>query len=336
MQCLSLIVIVAAAFGVGATAQGGEAATPPIGDASLRCDDVLALGGDAAAFVSDLGPGETGCLREGVHTVTDGPVAIGAPGAVLSSYPGESATLAGRLWVKPSADRAVVQDLTLDGRNPMGKPSPTINADEVVLRGNDISNDHTEICVSVNNYEGEPPPRGVVIESNFIHDCGQLPPTNHHHGVYVANARDTVVKGNVIYSNADRGVQLYPDADGSLVIGNIIDNNGSGVIFGGGPSSSSDDNLVAANVITGSRVRFNVESHWQGPVGEGNAAFGNCLWTTSDDHHGSPARSGLEAGMPGVVDVGNVVADPDYSVPQAGSFEIGADLPCTLQGVAGG
>ena len=172
-----------------------------------------------------------------------------------------------------------MQDLTLDGRNAMGKPSPTINADEVILRGNDISNDHTEICVSVNGYESEAPPRGVVIESNLIHDCGQLPPTNHHHGVYIANARDTVVRGNVIYSNADRGVQLYPDADRTLVIGNIIDGNGSGVIFGGGPSSSSDDNLVAANVITGSKVRFNVESHWQGPVGEGNAAFGNCLWS---------------------------------------------------------
>ena len=51
-----------------------------------------------------------------------------------------------------------------------------------------------------------------MIEHNRIHDCGELPATNFDHGVYVAEARDTVIRDNWIYSNADRGVQLYPDA----------------------------------------------------------------------------------------------------------------------------
>ena len=67
-----------------------------------------------------------------------------------------------------------------------------MNADGATLRGNEITNDHSAICVSVNNYSSEPPPRGVVIENNVIHDCGLLPATNHQHGIYVANARDTV------------------------------------------------------------------------------------------------------------------------------------------------
>ena len=124
----------------------------------------------------------------------------------------------------------------------------------MILRGNEITNQHTAICVPSTHYPSAPA-RGVVIENNVIHDCGELPATNHHHGIYVCKAEETVIRGNVIYGNADRGVQLYPDADDSVVTGNIIDGNGQGVIFGGGPNSSSDNNLVANNVITGSTIR---------------------------------------------------------------------------------
>ena len=72
-----------------------------------------------------------------------------------------------------------------------------------------------------------------MIEHNRIHDCGVLPATNLDHGIYVAEADHTVIRRNLIYDNADRGVQLYPDADGTVVTGNVIDGNGEGVIFGG-------------------------------------------------------------------------------------------------------
>ena len=136
--------------------------------------------------------------------------------------------------------------------------------------------------MSVNDYGGEPPPHGVVIENNVIHDCGELPATNHHHGIYIADAEGAVIRGNVIYGNADRGIQLYPDANGSIVTGNIIYGNGQGVIFGGDADSSSDDNLVANNVITDSTIRWNIQSHWQGPVGSGNVARDNCVWSGSE------------------------------------------------------
>ena len=334
-QLLLLIPVAAVAFGGGAALSGtgapespttpaapeAEAPEAPAGPAAARCDARLGVGGDAVAFMAALGPAETGCLRGGVHEVED-VAAIAAPDVVLTSSPGESATLAGRLWIKHGADRAVVEDLTLDGSNPEGKPSPTVNANGTTLRGNDITNDHSAICVSVNNYSSEPPPRGVVIENNVIHDCGLLPATNHQHGIYVANARDTVVRDNVIYGNADRGVQLYPDADDSVVTGNIIDGNGQGVIFGGGPDSSSDDNLVASNVITGSNIRWNVQSHWQGPVGSGNVARGNCVWITSADYTGSPPGSGIEPAIDGARAFDNVVADPGYADPDAGDFRI--------------
>jgi parallel beta-helix repeat protein len=340
-QLLLLIPVAAVAFGGGAALSGtgapespttpaapeAEAPEAPAGPVADRCDAVLGVGGDAVAFMAALGPAETGCLRGGVHEVDD-VAAIAAPDVVLTSAPGESATLAGRLWIKHCAERAVVEDLTLDGSNPEGKPSPTVNADGATLRGNEISNDHSAICVSVNNYSGEPPPRGVVIENNVIHDCGLLPATNHQHGIYVANAQDTVVRGNVIYGNADRGVQLYPDADDSVVTGNVIDGNGEGVIFGGGRSSSSDDNLVANNVITGSTIRWNIQAHWQGPVGSGNVARDNCVWASQDGYYGGePEGSGIQD-MDGARAGGNVVADPGYANPSAGNYRLNPNSPC--------
>jgi parallel beta-helix repeat protein len=311
-----------------------EALTPPAGHAATRCDAVLEEGGDVAAFVAGLRGGETGCLRGGTH-VSDGVAAITAPDVVLTSYPEESATLVGRLWVKQGAQGSVVEDLTLAGANPDGKPSPTVNADDAILRGNDISNDHTAICVSINGYSDRPPVRGVAIEDNVIHDCGLLPATNHQHGIYVSNARNTVVKSNLIYGNADRGVQLYPDADDSVVTGNIIDGNGQGVIFGGGPSTSSDGNLVADNVITDSNIRWNIQSHWQGPVGSGNVARGNCVWIASSEYTGSPPDSGIEPAMDGARAFDNVVGDPGYDTA-AGDFRIADDSPCASAGPAAG
>ena len=50
----------------------------------------------------------------------------------------------------------------------------------------------------------------MVIERNRIHDCGELPATNHQHGIYVAHAIGTVIRDNWIYDNADRGFSFTP------------------------------------------------------------------------------------------------------------------------------
>ena len=55
---------------------------------------------------------------------------------------------------------------------------------------------------------------GTVLEHNRIYDCGQLPPTNHQHGIYVSAARDTRIISNLIYDNADRGFSFTPTLKG--------------------------------------------------------------------------------------------------------------------------
>lgn len=282
----------------------------------LRCDLVASPDGSSAAtgspesplrsaqaLVDALDPGETGCLRAGVYAGDD-EVRITTPQITLASYPGERATLVGRLWIDQPGDGAIVTGLNLDGRSAADLPSPTINADDVVVRDNDITNGHTEICLLLGSARyGRA--RGTMVEGNEIHDCGELPATNKHHGIYVNSADDTVIRGNWIHDNADRGVQLYPDAQRTLVTGNVIDHNGEGVIFGGDEARASSDNIIEWNVITGSTLRNNVEASWGGPVGTGNVVHRNCISGGAYDE----GDGGIGA-QPGFAAADNVIAIP--------------------------
>ena len=149
----------------------------------------------------------------------------------------------------PAGAGSTIEGMQLDGAGGASDIGPRIYADGVVLRDNEITNEHTSICVHITAYYSNPPPQGVVIERNRIHDCGALPSTNKDHGIYVANARDTVIRDNWIYDNVDRGIQLYPDAQHTRVIGNVIDGNGEGVVFSGEGAVTSNHNLVEGNVI---------------------------------------------------------------------------------------
>ena len=76
---------------------------------------------------------------------------------------------------------------------------------------------------------------------------------------------------NVVYDNADRGIQLYPDAHGTLVLHNTVDGNGSGVVY----SERSSGNQVRDNIFTNSVVRWNAETF--NLYGHGNLFAGNCV-----------------------------------------------------------
>jgi parallel beta-helix repeat protein len=262
---------------------GGDGDDPQERPPTASACDQVATPGDAAAvgrLMGRLDPGQTGCLRGGDYR---GSLELTTRGTAtepitLRSYPGETARLIGGLWLKRESAHLVIRGLELDGRNPQGQPSPTVNGEHIEFVGNDVTNGHTGICFDL----GHPlygTARDVTIRDNRIHDCGRLPPTNHDHGIYVGLARDTRIVGNHIYNNADVGVHLYPDAQGTYVAGNVIESNGEGVLFGGTEDSAPRDNLVEHNLITDSRARYNVESHFEpgGPVGENNLVRRNCI-----------------------------------------------------------
>jgi nitrous oxidase accessory protein NosD len=225
-------------------------------------------------LATSLAPGETGCLRGGEYTQRE--VIVRRRKVTLRSAPGERATWRGRIVLAGRGDRLV--DLTLDGsagpRGPDGGrstlPSPTLNAPHVVVSDNDITDRGTGICVSASKWRGMVPDR-FVIQRNRVHDCGRRPETNHDHGIYISIGDRGVIRDNVIAGNADRGIQLFPNATRTRVVRNTVDGNGSGVIF----SNDSSRNVVRDNVFTNAMVRWNAESHKL--VGRGNRFESNCV-----------------------------------------------------------
>lgn len=288
------------------------------------CDQIASPSESPRTFVESLRRGEVGCLRDGVYRSRNRDIKFATPDVTLSSYPGERAAVVGRIWISARADGVTVRDLLLNGRNSGASPSPTVNADHALFRGNEVTNRHTAVCFVLGD-ERYGRAEGTLIDRNRIHDCGELPATNHDHGIYVAHASGTVISNNWIYENADRGVQLYPDADESVVTGNVIHANGEGVILGGGRSSASDGNLIAGNLITDSVVRGNVESSWQGPIGERNVVRGNCLFGGAGDD----GDGGLDD-PDGFMSVDNRLVEPRYLDPGRGDFRLRHGSPCRL------
>ena len=247
-------------------------------------------------LVQSWEPGTVGCLDgafvEDVSIMRGG---TSAAKVVLRSRPGSVASIRGRLWVARGADHVVVAHLSLDGRaikdtSRNSLPSPTVNAANTMLLDNDITNVRTRVCVVLGSIRGYGAAVAPVLAYNRIHDCGRRG-QNTHHGIYMESTRRAKIVHNVIFDNADRGIQLYPDAQGSLIAGNLIDGNGTGIIFSGAEGFASSRNVVIRNVISGSQVRSNLEHYWeQGPrrVGVGNVAARNCLGGARQGNFATP------------------------------------------------
>ena len=268
-----------------------------------------------------LRPGQVGCLLGGTFEQDVFLRHGGATGRpiTLMSAPGRRATIVGSFDVGPDANNVVIKNLRLEGR---GGASPQVNGDRVTFRGNEITNDHTGICVLLGAgfEDGYGVARDIVIDHNHIHDCGRLPAAGHDHGIYVEGTENVRITNNVIYDNADYAVQLYPNAQRTYVARNIMDGNGGGVIFAGEKAGgeyrnayASSNNVVRNNVISNSREYHNVESSWGGPVGTGNVATRNCVWNGADGNISDPV---------GFLASKNVVARPAFRNRAAGDFRL--------------
>ena len=301
---------------MGACAMGPTAAV----GAQPVCTQVATPNGAGTAqrLVNSLAPGETGCLRAGTYRQDE--LTFDTPGVRLTSYPGERATVEGRLRV--TADRVTVERLTLDGRNSRDLPSPTINADGAVFRHDDVSSRDSGICFILGSLEEVHHP---VLKRNRIHDCGQ-PGGIPDHGIYMQDVRAARIVRNTIYDNAERGIKIGPDSQRARIRGNVIDGNPIGLNFSGDESTASSGNLVTRNVISNSTGYWNVQSYWPGPVGTGNVVAHNCVHGGNPDSHYNE-NGGISEG-PGFSAMENVVASPDYVNRQAKNFRLRGDSMC--------
>ena len=274
----------------------------------------------ASKLAGSLAPGETGCFRAGTYSF--GTLTLTTAQVTLAPYGSEAVTLAGHIKALPAAQNSVIEGMVLDASSsPDNTMGPKIYASGFVLRDNEITNRHSEICVIVGSYNSEPAPVGVVIERNRIHDCGALPATNLDHGIYIAEARSTIVHDNWIYDNADRGIQQYPDVKGSVITGNVIASNGQGVNFSGAGSLVTTDATVAGNIVVDSKIGDNAYSGGSGPNGTNNLFRDNCV-------HSLSGGSGIESSPRSFTASNNLVANPDFVAAAADDYRLEASSAC--------
>ena len=160
--------VLAALLAVGMVVVGLPAAASslPLGSAitTATCSLVTAPSGSDSAsgtatapfqtvqkLVNSLGRGQTGCVEQGTY---DEDVRIARGGSAgtpvtLTSYPGQTATIVGRMQVVEGANYVTVSDLDLNGENPTRGESPMIDANHVTFSYDDVTNDHTGICFGI-------------------------------------------------------------------------------------------------------------------------------------------------------------------------------------------
>lgn len=278
-----------------------------------------------------LRAGQTGCVRGGVYK-EDVKVKRGGRSAsqrlTIESYTGERATLTGRLYIPRGSNFVTITQMNLNGRNDSSLPSPTINSDDAEFTRDDVTNEHTGICFILGS-SGYGRAERTIISGNRIHDCGVEPSHNEDHGIYVAESDGARITNNVIFKNTDRGIQLFPDAQGTVIAHNIIDGNGEGIVFSG-DGTTSNNTTVAFNLITNAKIRYDIESFYPRGTRKGvnNIVRNNCIFG------GSRSAIGEEVGFT-AANLGNKAVNPQYASPAAGNYAVPPANRCASL-IAGG
>jgi hypothetical protein len=277
-------------------------------------------------LVNALSAGQTGCLASGVYNGSARIANGGHPGApvTLTSDPGQSATIAGRLEIVEGANYVTMTGLELDGANQPLLPSPTIDSNHDTFSYDDVTNDHTGICFAIGSATWGWA-TGTVITHDQVHGCGQdTPGDNLQHGFYIGGATDTTIEWSMIYDNAARGIQLYPDAQHTTIDHDIISGNGEGILIAGTNGAASSYTNVYDNVISDATQRHDVESYWSpgNPVGVDNRVHDNCVWG---------GREGtIDSSSGGFTADDNLTVNPGYADRRVDDFEMSPASPCLV------
>jgi parallel beta-helix repeat protein len=347
---------------------------PPLANADASCTKYAAPGGDDAnpgtqaqpkqspiTLLNSLAPGETGCLEDGATFVLGGGDAITStagttanPKVLRPATPGARAEIRATtgFWLQPASHDLVLKDLDL--RRPTGTGGGSLfllDGDRITLDGVDLSYP-ANICLDVG---GDPrngdtdPTEDVVLRDSRVHDCGSEYGAPHFmndsgvHGVYVQFTRGMVIEDNYIYANHNRGIQLYPDADGTTVTHNVLYGNGANLNIGSqwNPDHiASANNVIEDNVLSDSTLDGLAPGGFVGdtsevlgnfpPPGAGIPDFNNQVTHNCIENTAHPGE--LFEGY-GFVESNNTLnQEPQFANPAAGDFTMPAASPCAAMG----
>ena len=293
----------------------------------------------AQRLVDALKAGGTGCLRGGRYLQPVLQVSAGGSAAgriTLTSYPGERATIsADYVYVPSTAAFVTISDLTVDGR-PYDAPTLQVMATDAVVQGATITNHNlAESCLILGSLKGYGAADRAIVRDNRLTDCGNPANGLHDHGVYVENAAGASITDNVIFHAAAYGVQMYPNAQRTLVARNVIDSSAGGVVVGGTAASdeyaqayASSGSRVEYNVVSNSRSDYGVRSSWGGgPRGTDNVVSYNCFFQN--------AKGNLYLGAGGMETFGNRDTDPLYVDAALRDYRLRPESPCMRADGAG-
>jgi hypothetical protein len=218
-----------------------------------QCDDVQGASESLAAFVASNPAGTSGdrrvlCLRAGAQsigqlnglkawsTLTPRGEADGTKQAVM---------LIGNLGLGNRG--TTVEDVQIVGCYAQSgcaadrDKTVDVRASDVTLRHLDITqqggrNRDVVQCVLI---DGGSQPTNVSLQHSKVHSCGSESSGNMEHGLYCSSALRPLIAGNWFYDNEGFGIQLYPNCDGALVIGNVVAENGGACDVDGSSTSAA-------------------------------------------------------------------------------------------------
>jgi hypothetical protein len=104
-------------------------------------------------------------------------------------------------------------------------------------------------CVHVGSDNGQL--TGVRMEYSKAHGCGPAAAQHHYHGLYCRDAIGMRITGNWFYDNEGFGVQMYPNCDDAVAMGNVIALNGGACDLSGTGWSSQTSGAVYRNGFCG-------------------------------------------------------------------------------------
>jgi hypothetical protein len=317
----------------------------------------------AMHLLEELSAGQTGCLASGQtfagFTLYAGNThgADGAPVTLTSTNPEVPAIIDSRITTEKGANWLTFTHLILEVGvvSTTEDPSPTISSAHTTWTYDNISGGDVDICLMTNPVgDSYGTAEYTLIEHDRVHDCGH--PLTHEelecqgaskspvcstediyegrlngwqaHGLYDEGIY-TTIRNSYVYDNSSKGV-LLRGGTGAVVEHNVIDHNGSGLLFGENEQSHA---TVAWNLITNSTSPCAKEA----PTGYKCDSFGvwsyDCLCTgdvvANNDIYGNeggniapPEDLSSEIKLEH-----NVEVDPLYVNAAAHEYTLQADSP---------
>ncbi|HEX3432924.1 MAG TPA: hypothetical protein VHT25_02565 [Solirubrobacteraceae bacterium] len=287
------------------------------------------------ALLGKLKAGQTGCLATGsyegfVTRAGQSHGSAGSPVTITSTDPLAPATIAGRVVTTPGADYLTFTHLDFTDSETIF-PSVTIGSAHTTWTDDDVTAPKT-ICFETVGAGQYGPASDTLIERDRVHNCGQPfqceqdgPPCNqppqdgyYIHGLYDLGER-TTVRNSYFYEISSKGI-LLRGSKGSVIEHNVIDGDGSGVLFG---DLTPKNDTVQWNLITNShgpcKSCANYYGVWSfGSVGAGNSATNNDIFGNVSGNVGQ--ISGVTLGQ-------NIEVDPKYVNAAAHDYTLELDSP---------